>query len=922
MAGRSNKIEIDKGSQGTPDNADDILAGILGDDPFGEAAAPPPGPAGAPPDRSLEDSLDDMLADAMPPPLPATAAPTSADAMMDSLDDMLADAMPAPLPAAAAPTSADAMMDSLDDMLADTMPSPRPESTPDAADETLQEPPPPAKKPSARSKKLSGAAAEAVAAALPEPEIEPFEDPLPAIFVDDAADDPFNFDTEEEVPKVRAILAWVLPISALLAIGIWFGMTIGLALPELQKPMTPVAGVQFISALCVPPVLLGMVWLLLQRTSTAEARRYAKMARHMRAESAALQRSVAVVARQVDKNRVALGQQISALMSLGDTAAMRLGAIGTRMAHEVAQAEEQSQALAEAANAAHANLSVLLATLPRAHTETHQLAAMLEATGLCASERAGALDAQIAGLTERSRAADELASGAAQRLAAHIIRMDATSETAGARLEGVTANMSNAVDELLGRTATAVDEARKGIAAQGDAMLAMLEVNQASLTRASRDSAEGLAERIDAIETVINRIAARLDDQRAVGDALVLKLESDFSVIENQLATFHQNGIERTQTLAASISALGGSANAMAEALQTGEDMARKVINTSEDLLTSLDAAAREIDETLPEALGRLDARISASRAVVSKAKPELLALVTAAESTHDAIEAIAQVIQGQRATLDQLSAALLSVLSAGREKADAIGSMLDQTITRTNDFAEETAPRLVESLIRVRETANNAADRARETLATVIPEAARALELASAQAMQRATGDALERHIASIAHAAENAVDVAARASEQLSHQLAAIGETSAAVEQRIDDARAEREQAESDGFSRRASLLIEALNSASIDIAKSFSNEVSDSAWAAYLKGDRGVFTRRAVRLLDTGDARDIARLYDSDTSFREHVNRYIHDFEAMLRIILAQRDGSPMGVTLLSSDMGKLYVALAQAIERLRA
>ena len=35
-----------------------------------------------------------------------------------------------------------------------------------------------------------------------------------------------------------------------------------------------------------------------------------------------------------------------------------------------------------------------------------------------------------------------------------------------------------------------------------------------------------------------------------------------------------------------------------------------------------------------------------------------------------------------------------------------------------------------------------------------------------------------------------------------------------------------------------------------------------------------------------------------------------------------ILADRDGSPLGVTILSSDMGKLYVALAQAIERIRS
>ena len=48
---------------------------------------------------------------------------------------------------------------------------------------------------------------------------------------------------------------------------------------------------------------------------------------------------------------------------------------------------------------------------------------------------------------------------------------------------------------------------------------------------------------------------------------------------------------------------------------------------------------------------------------------------------------------------------------------------------------------------------------------------------------------------------------------------------------------------------------------------------------------------------------------------------MSRYIHDFEAMLRQVLSTRDGNALGVTLLSSDMGKLYVALAQAIERLR-
>jgi len=38
-------------------------------------------------------------------------------------------------------------------------------------------------------------------------------------------------------------------------------------------------------------------------------------------------------------------------------------------------------------------------------------------------------------------------------------------------------------------------------------------------------------------------------------------------------------------------------------------------------------------------------------------------------------------------------------------------------------------------------------------------------------------------------------------------------------------------------------------------------------------------------------------------------------------MLRRVLAERDGAMIAVTLMSSDMGKLYAALAQAIDKRR-
>jgi hypothetical protein len=73
--------------------------------------------------------------------------------------------------------------------------------------------------------------------------------------------------------------------------------------------------------------------------------------------------------------------------------------------------------------------------------------------------------------------------------------------------------------------------------------------------------------------------------------------------------------------------------------------------------------------------------------------------------------------------------------------------------------------------------------------------------------------------------------------------------------------------------------------------------------------------------VRLLDSGEARAVQRHYEEEPDFRDQVNRYVHDFEAMLRRVLAERDGGMIAVTLMSSDMGKLYAALAEAIDRRR-
>ena len=149
----------------------------------------------------------------------------------------------------------------------------------------------------------------------------------------------------------------------------------------------------------------------------------------------------------------------------------------------------------------------------------------------------------------------------------------------------------------------------------------------------------------------------------------------------------------------------------------------------------------------------------------------------------------------------------------------------------------------------------------------------------------------------------------------------MAKDNELAGNLERRVEQARQRAEEQIDNDFSRRVALITESLNSNAIDIARALDTDVTDTAWASYLRGDRGIFTRRAVKLLDTAEAKAIGQHYEADAAFRDHVSHYIHDFEAMLRQLLSTRDGHALGVTLLSSDMGKLYVALAQAIERFR-
>ncbi len=96
---------------------------------------------------------------------------------------------------------------------------------------------------------------------------------------------------------------------------------------------------------------------------------------------------------------------------------------------------------------------------------------------------------------------------------------------------------------------------------------------------------------------------------------------------------------------------------------------------------------------------------------------------------------------------------------------------------------------------------------------------------------------------------------------------------------------------------------------------------NDTSDPAlWRRWLDGDRSVFARQLAASIGPESVDRIASLYRDNPRFHDTADAYLEDFEGMLK---RTRSNDPDGVlasSILTSDTGKIYLAIAYALGRL--
>jgi len=687
------------------------------------------------------------------------------------------------------------------------------------------------------------------------------------------------------------------------------------------QPLSSPLVAQWLAISASPLVLLGLAWLIFGRTRRKEAERFTRSVIAMRGEAQSLEALLEVLSQRITDSRAELTVMAQNLMQLGDEATGKLGGIAQEFDSSSEKLKRHGEALDRAAESARNDIGVLLDDLPRAEEMTRGLAEQLRAIGGQSAEKAAGFGRQVTELADRTREADQLISEATERLTARLAEIDAAGTNAALRVSEVEGSFAGTLDALLERTSATLDEIRAGINVQSAAVSALVEQASAGIGKAGADASESLAANVDHANDVLGTLSQRVAEQDRASQQMIAEIDRGLAMIDERFGELAAHGDERANRFLESLTRARAELDTLS-AQASSQDLAiGSIAERTTALRESIDKLADEVRDSLGNAIGEAQGSTDRLLEAAATVRPEMASIRDAAVEADERVAATGQRIAEQQ----ERFAALLSNVDEGvgdaQSKLSELASMLAQVEREAGNLSAETGPALVSALVQVKDAAAHAAERAREAIESIIPASADKLSQETRDALERVIRESVEDRLREVETVAARAVESARDASERLTQQMVTLGQSAAALEQHIESTKTDQREKDSEAFARRVSLLIDSMHSAAIDVGKILSDEIDDKAWSAYLKGNRGVFTSRAVRLIGGSETRAIRAHYESEIEFQRSVNRYVHDFEAMLRRVLAERDGGMIAVTLMSSDMGKLYAALAQAIDRRR-
>jgi hypothetical protein len=100
---------------------------------------------------------------------------------------------------------------------------------------------------------------------------------------------------------------------------------------------------------------------------------------------------------------------------------------------------------------------------------------------------------------------------------------------------------------------------------------------------------------------------------------------------------------------------------------------------------------------------------------------------------------------------------------------------------------------------------------------------------------------------------------------------------------------------------------------------MAHIFTPKAEDMLWKKYYEGDKAVFMRYITRMMTETQHRQIKDLYVNNPDFNQAITRYMTEFEDMTKMVQNEDENKLLMSILIGSDIGRLYMVLADVLRR---
>ena len=694
---------------------------------------------------------------------------------------------------------------------------------------------------------------------------------------------------------------WFAGVAALAWLGLGIAVIVVAGTDAALPPRLVVAGALML-ALAAPVAVIALVALRLADSHGVRSDRAAALAdAAWQADHRLDEAGTLLTAFEI--RFAALADQLAGV-------AAAVAAHDARLAASIVGLDAGRAALSRAADAATASSNALATTLPAATVQATALQTLLTATASNLHAQLGDTETLLAALWVRIAEIAAETGTAADAAANRIDAITAAAAAADTALSAPIAALDTASRAALTRSVAAVAASGDAIDVQAQNLATHVEAARTSLHHIG-DEAAGRAEKhLARLQGAAAQLTGEIDHQSARYAVFIEQLERGFAALDARLVASVATGKTGLDSIAAGMVDARDALQALAAPIDTTRGQIAAVAADADAAAAATVAAMAAIDSRLPDAATRL------------------AALTTGLAALHDRTAALGAPIDAAAATITAADTALVAAQTgletAARRVADelaAASAIIAEIENRAGGTAMASAAQLADVFGRVRDVATQTAGTMRASLSAVVDEAEAALATAGTARADAAFGSPVRAALADLAAANTRAADAGQAAAERITTRLLALTTTIASVERRLADADAAQDQRVRDDIAARSTSLLASMNAAAIDIAGLLSAQVDEAAWARWLAGDRGLFLRRAIRLVDARTSGAIAAHWAAHSDFREVATRFIGEFESLIARVGPGGNGRDLALTLLSSDPGKLYVALSQSIDRLK-